>query len=181
MNKVQLMLETLFLIFLIICQAQIAMRCDRSHIQDCIQSSTLSTVMSPSHICSYTCSSSQSHLKFFWIEAQKLSSHWFTSSSQLKCNIFTILFFSLPKKEITFKSSLTLGQPIYLLVFHFTQLTSVRLTTRCQYLNITLSQWFPNCGAQRPSRWYVNRPTTFCFSSQKYTHSYVCYLSASVN
>ena len=50
-----------------------------------------------------------------------------------------------------------------------------------------LPQWFPNCGTRttsgtrRPSRWYASRPTTFCLSSQKYIHSYVFYLSGSVN
>jgi len=51
----------------------------------------------------------------------------------------------------------------------------------------TLRQWFPNrgtsttSGTRRPSRWYANRPTTFCLSSQKSIHSYVFYLSGSVN
>ena len=42
-----------------------------------------------------------------------------------------------------------------------------------------LPQWFPNCGTQRPSRWYKNRPT-LSFSSQK-LYSQLFYLSSSVN
>jgi len=38
---------------------------------------------------------------------------------------------------------------------------------------LPLNQRFPNCGTRRPSRWYANRPTTFCLSSQKIIRSYL--------
>jgi len=39
----------------------------------------------------------------------------------------------------------------------------------------------PKLWYAKPSRWYANRPTTFCLSSQKYIHSSVFYLSGSVS
>jgi len=55
----------------------------------------------------------------------------------------------------------------------------MNIVQQATILPMALQQWFPNCGTRttsgtrRPSRWYANRPTTFCSSSQKYIHSYV--------
>ena len=49
--------------------------------------------------------------------------------------------------------------------FEYYRYLTLRRSAAAEIMNIErfepLDQWFPNCGTQRPSRWYANRPTTF--------------------
>jgi len=74
------------------------------------------------------------------------------------------------------------------LLLHIKIMIASKIVVSSDFLaNVDMQQRFPNCatrttsGARRPLRCYVNRPTTFCLSSQKCIHSDVFYLSGSVN
>ena len=67
--------------------------------------------------------------------------------------------------------------PVFFYLLQFENTTLICQTKKeyvwCNILpSNSLRQWFPNCGThttsgtRRLSRWYTNRPTTFCLSSQ---------------